>query len=232
MYLSQSESELYDAVETLREKRKEDKSPETSSETRSLKDFKPKSHTGMVEGDTMYAPRVAIYYNNMYERNDYGGIQWENINVCNAIKRLTKEKKYDIAKVVSIVNKSKSVKRKVKRSQRESYDLWGSIEKMRYYDKDEGGVLALRNLPYSVEEALFIFEGIESLLFNLKAALTDESLSSETADNPRNYHNFLCHVIFKGRSFYAAVVDHPSLCLYLDNNYHPIYDLLRQKAGV
>jgi hypothetical protein len=99
--------------------------------------------------------------------------------------------------------------------------FWEIISGIRCLDKDEG-TMTNRSIKLSPIMKKHVIKMLIRKYFDeLSHAITDVALPF---DDEKNRHNFMTHIITKGKVFYDGILNVPSVCLYLCDNYYPIYD--------
>lgn len=106
-------------------------------------------------------------------------------------------------------------------------DFWVNISEIKCYDKDEKKMtqseflkmILKKNTTHGIQyykswmDNIFIPRLKEKIIFiNLMDFI-----------EPSNLDDILAHIIFKGKEFYNTILQNPDVCLYLVNQYYPIY---------
>ena len=109
-------------------------------------------------------------------------------------------------------------------------DFWIKISNVKCYDKDEKKMSKsefLRMLPkkHTIHEMNYYKNWMDSVFIpKLKEKIIHTNLMDVVSSN--DLKDILAHIIFKGKDFYNTILQDPEVCLYLVNQYHPIYDWL------
>jgi hypothetical protein len=108
-------------------------------------------------------------------------------------------------------------------TQQDDVLFWSIISNIVCLDKDEGRMTNLSiNLPH-ISKAHVMRMLHEKYFSELTQALIDVPLPFY---DERINRNFMAHIIIKGKQFYNGILNNPDICLYLCDNYYPIYDWL------
>jgi hypothetical protein len=104
--------------------------------------------------------------------------------------------------------------------------FWKKIKKIKCIDKDEGR-MTYRNVKLNTFSKDHIIKLLDiKFLKELENAIKDIPIPF-TKGQPE-YNNFLTHIIAKGKPFYEGIKMNPVVCLYLCDNYYPIYTWLKK----
>lgn len=106
-------------------------------------------------------------------------------------------------------------------------EFWVNISEIKCYDKDEKKMtqseflkmILKKNTTHGIQyykswmDDIFIPRLKEKIIYiNLMDFI-----------EPSNLDDILAHIIFKGKEFYNTILQNPDVCLYLVNQYYPIY---------
>jgi hypothetical protein len=99
--------------------------------------------------------------------------------------------------------------------------FWRIISSIRCLDKDEGR-MTNRSIKLSNAHKKHVLRMLHGKYFaELQQVIVDVPLPF---DDEKTRHNFMSHIIAKGKSFYNGILTTPVVCLYLCDNYYPIHD--------
>jgi hypothetical protein len=106
-------------------------------------------------------------------------------------------------------------------TQHDETSFWRIISSIRCLDKDEGR-MTNRSIKLSNTHKKHVLRMLHGKYFaELQHAIVDLPLPF---DDEKTIHNFMSHIIAKGKSFYNGILTDPVVCLYLCDNYYPIHD--------
>lgn len=102
--------------------------------------------------------------------------------------------------------------------------FWDLVSQVPYYDKDERNMFSY-NITFNKTACLYLLSKLNNIFIPILKKKIEAIASFEVLGDSQ-INNFITHIIFKGQYFYKAVLSEPCLCLYLFDNYYPIYDWL------
>lgn len=109
--------------------------------------------------------------------------------------------------------------------------VFDSMISLGWRDKDEGlmNISALNRIPS--DRLLTIFPTMVKMSDDLFIDIHDKTGALDDAE-PEDKYNFLFHVIAKGEAMYCQTIVDPDFCLYLLDQYQPLYTYMKKKLKI
>jgi len=107
-------------------------------------------------------------------------------------------------------------------------EVFTQLQNLRWADKDEREMRITNLNPIAIHKLVSMFPIMETLANNLRISLAEKTgVIENMSDNDRN--NFLFHVIAKGKNMYYQSMVDADFCLYLVDNWQPLYTFMSKK---
>ena len=109
---------------------------------------------------------------------------------------------------------------------------WLIISKIVIYEPDDG-VMNKHTIKLKLlHEFNYIKQALDNIIIpQLNAVLRENQLSVEFTNYDTHYKNIIAHIFLKGENFYNSILMNPNICIFLVDNYYPIYDWINQRIA-
>jgi hypothetical protein len=116
-------------------------------------------------------------------------------------------------------------------SQQQADYVFRILPNLQWRDRDEFKMTASAINNISMNDLIRIFPVMNQLADDLDRAVSASTgaLESLTPDEKRN---FLFHVIAKGETMYYQSIADPDFCLYMLDQYQPLYTMMKKKVDI
>lgn len=110
-------------------------------------------------------------------------------------------------------------------------NLFEHLQLLQWRDKDEFKMTPniLNKIPLQTLNEMYPI--MQQLAGNLKTAIADKTGAVEAMEE-EDRNNFLFHVMAKGKDIYYQSLCDPDFCLYLLDNWQPLYSFMQKKLGM
>lgn len=110
-------------------------------------------------------------------------------------------------------------------------DTFELLKKLQWHDRDEFLMTPVVLNKFSDIELRLMFETMKILADELMPAIESKTGALAGMSTSDKY-DFLFHIIAKGRDLYFQTSVDPDFCLYLLDNYQPLYSFMKKKLRV
>lgn len=109
--------------------------------------------------------------------------------------------------------------------------VFDAMTSLGWRDKDEGlmNITSLNRISSS--NVIGIFTTMKKLADELFLAIHEKTGALDDAE-PEDKYNFLFHVIAKGEAMYFQTIADPEFCLYMLDQYQPLYTYMKKKLKI
>ncbi len=109
-------------------------------------------------------------------------------------------------------------------------NIFEQLEYLRWMDRDEAKMApaVLNKIP--IQQLNEMYTVMLTMAQNLQTALAEHTGVVENME-PTDQKNFLFHVIAKGKNLYYQSLVDPDFCLYLADNWQPLYSFMKKKLN-
>lgn len=109
--------------------------------------------------------------------------------------------------------------------------VFDAMTSLAWRDKDEGLMNATSLTRISSVSLASLFPTMKKLADELFLAIHEKTGALDDAE-PEDKYNFLFHVIAKGETMYYSTLADPEFCLYLLDQYQPLYTYMKKKLKI